>query len=68
MEARKSLDAGFADKIGPPIELLAGNFTVQRKKLKYTLISSGRQIRRNLILKHEHIFYGVASSICSSAS
>ncbi|CZR63278.1 uncharacterized protein PAC_13175 [Phialocephala subalpina] len=59
VEARKSLALESTDKIGSPIELLDGNFTVRHKRLNYTLISSGRQIRKNLVLKHEHIFHGV---------
>jgi len=58
-EARKSLIVESAEKIGPPIELLDGNFTVRHKRLNYTLSSSGRQIEKNLVLKHEHIFRGV---------
>ncbi|KAG0648568.1 hypothetical protein D0Z07_5391 [Hyphodiscus hymeniophilus] len=54
VEARKSLTT---DNDGSPIEVLDGNFTIRYERLNYTLTSSGRQIGRNLILKHEHIFY-----------
>lgn len=59
-EASKSLTTlESADKIGAPIELLDGNFTIPHERLNYTLISTGRQIGKNLILKHEHILRGI---------
>jgi hypothetical protein len=61
VEARNSLTLDSEDKIGSPIELLDGNFTVRHERLNYTLISSGRQIGKNLVLKHEHIFLGINS-------
>jgi hypothetical protein len=59
VEARKSLTLGSEDNVGSPIELLDGNFTVRYERLNYTLNSSGQQIGKNLVLKHEHIFHGV---------
>ncbi|RDW62194.1 hypothetical protein BP6252_11627 [Coleophoma cylindrospora] len=56
LEARESLIPGPTNKIGSPIELLDGSFTMQRERLTYTLNSSGRQVGKNLVLKHEHIF------------
>ncbi|TVY34743.1 hypothetical protein LOCC1_G007508 [Lachnellula occidentalis] len=56
--ARKSLTAGSIDEPGPPIELLGGSFTAPWDFLTYTLNSSGRQIGKHLVLKHEHIFHG----------
>jgi len=55
VEARKSLST---NNDGSSIELLEGKFTVRHQNLDYTLASSGRQIEKNLILKHEHIFVG----------
>jgi hypothetical protein len=57
LEARKSLTES-TDKVGTPIELLSGNFTIRHDRLTYTLISSGRQIKKNLVIKHQHIFHG----------
>jgi hypothetical protein len=55
-EARNSLNLESEVKIGSPIEILDGNFTVRHERLNYTLISSGRQLGKNLVLKHEHIY------------
>jgi len=52
--ARKSMNS--ESRIGDPIVLLAGNFTIPHPKLAYTLRSIGRQIGKNLVLKHQHIF------------
>ncbi|RDW66840.1 hypothetical protein BP5796_09589 [Coleophoma crateriformis] len=57
LEARELLITESTDKIGSPIELLDGSFTMQRERLNYTLNSSARQIGKNLVLKHEHIFH-----------
>jgi hypothetical protein len=59
--ARNSLKLESKVKIGSPIEILEGNFTVRHERLNYTLISSGRQMGKNLVLKHEHIFRGLNS-------
>lgn len=32
---------------------------MRHKQLNYTLVSSGRKIGKNLILKHQHIFHGI---------
>lgn len=58
VEARKSMLPNDAGKVGSPIELLAGEFTLEREKLIYTLTSSGQQIGKNLVLKHQHVFRG----------
>jgi hypothetical protein len=55
-EARNSLNLESEIKIGSPIEILEGNFTVRHERLNYTLTSSGRQMGKNLVLKHEQIF------------
>lgn len=60
-EARESLTSGSENKVGSPIELLYGSFTVRHERFNYTLKSSGRQVGKNLVVKHEHIFHGVDS-------
>ena len=60
-EARNSLNLESEVNIGSPIQILDGNFTVRHERLNYTLISSGRQIGKNLVLKHQHIFHGINS-------
>lgn len=59
VEARKFLAAKPQNKLGSRIKFLDGTFSVHYKGLKYSLTSSGRQLGRNLILKHEHIFRGL---------
>ncbi|TVY39875.1 hypothetical protein LSUB1_G005030 [Lachnellula subtilissima] len=60
MEARKLLTLDSGDKPGPLIELLGGNFTIPRERLTHTMNSSGRQIGKHLVLKHEHVFRGTS--------
>jgi hypothetical protein len=59
VEARRSLNLDSTNEVGTSIQLLDGNFTVRHNLLNYTLVSSGRQIGKNLVLKHEHIFHGI---------
>ncbi|KAF2094713.1 hypothetical protein NA57DRAFT_25498, partial [Rhizodiscina lignyota] len=47
--------------LGPPIELLAGRFTIQHDRISYTLASSARRVGRNIIINHEHILRATTS-------
>lgn len=43
-----------SDGLGPSLDQLGGNFTIQCADVAYTLQSSARRIQGNLIIKHEH--------------
>lgn len=58
LKARESLANESGNGAGSVIALLGGNFTVIHERLNYTLESSGRQIGKNLVLKHGHVFHG----------